>query len=202
MIGIVDYGAGNLNSVYKALKHINADVKVVTSPEELDDCTGIILPGVGNFADGMNNLKKNNLDSAIINFINTGKPFLGICLGMQLLLEESEEAPGCQGLGIFKGKVVKFPAGIEKVPHMGWNTISIKKENDNLNSVNNGTFFYFVHSYYVAPEDEDIIIAETDYIKDFPSIIGKGNVFATQFHPEKSQDFGLKILENFLTKCK
>jgi glutamine amidotransferase len=202
MIGIVDYGAGNLNSVYKALKHINADVKVVSSPEELDDCTGIILPGVGNFADGMNNLKKNNLDSAIINFINTGKPFLGICLGMQLLLEESEEAPGCQGLGIFKGKVVKFPAGIEKVPHMGWNTISIKKENDNLNSVNNGTFFYFVHSYYVAPEDEDIIIAETDYIKDFPSIIGKGNVFATQFHPEKSQDFGLKILENFLTKCK
>jgi glutamine amidotransferase len=202
MIGIVDYGAGNLNSVYKALKHINADVKVVSSPEELDDCTGIILPGVGNFADGMNNLKKNNLDSAIINFINTGKPFLGICLGMQLLLEESEEAPGCQGLGIFKGKVVKFPAGIEKVPHMGWNTISIKKENDNLNSVNNGTFFYFVLSYYVAPEDEAIIIAETDYIKDFPSIIGKGNVFATQFHPEKSQDFGLKILENFLTKCK
>ena len=202
MIGIVDYGAGNLNSVYKALKHIDADVKVVSSPEELGDCTGIILPGVGNFADGMENLKRNNLDSAIINFVNTGKPFLGICLGMQLLLEESEEAPGCQGLGIFKGKVVKFPAGIEKVPHIGWNTISIKKENDNLNSVNNGSFFYFVHSYYVAPEDEDIIIAETDYIKDFPSIIGKGNVFATQFHPEKSQDFGLKILENFLTKCK
>jgi glutamine amidotransferase len=146
----------------------------------------------------MEHLKSRNLANAVIDSIKAGKPYLGICLGMQMLLEESEEAPGVKGLGVYKGKVVRFPDGTEKVPHMGWNSISIKKENPNLKDVPDESYFYFVHSFYAKPEDNEITIASCKYILEFAAAIGKNNVFATQFHPEKSQNKGISILTNFV----
>lgn len=198
MLALIDYGAGNLRSVFKALETVGGEVKIVETADEIAAADGVVLPGVGNFGDGMSKLRERNLVKPILDAISTGKPFLGICLGMQLLLEESEEAPGVKGLGVFKGKVVHFPESIEKVPHMGWNDITIKTSHPCFDGISDGDYFYFVHSYYVAPEDPRVTLATCDYVQEFTAVIGKSNVFATQYHPEKSQDNGLQILKNFV----
>ncbi|OGV32252.1 MAG: imidazole glycerol phosphate synthase, glutamine amidotransferase subunit [Lentisphaerae bacterium GWF2_45_14] len=198
MIALVDYGMGNLLSVSKALEAVGGTIEIIDDPSAIACADALILPGVGNFGDGMGHLRGRGLAPEIIKFVESGKPFLGICLGMQMLLEESEEAPGMKGLGIFKGKVKRFPESGFKVPHMGWNNISIRNEHYCLNNVNEGSYFYFVHSFYADPEDKSAIAASSSYILDFCAAIGKDNVFATQFHPEKSQNPGLQILRNFV----
>lgn len=199
MIAIIDYGMGNLSSVFKALEKLGADVRITGSASEIGVADSVILPGVGNFGDGMKHLQASGLDKIVKKSIGDGKPFLGICLGMQLLMDESEEAPGLPGLGIFRGKVVRFPKSSLKVPHMGWNNIDNETRNPNLAGIKDGTYFYFVHSYYVKPDDLKINAATCNYGLDFSACIGENNVFATQFHPEKSQDAGLRILENWIS---
>ncbi len=198
MIALIDYGMGNLMNVQKAVEFAGGDVKIVSTPEEVLAAAAVILPGVGNFGDGMKHLNELNLVDSIKESINSGTPFLGICLGMQMLLEESEEAPGVKGLGIIKGKVVHFPKGEEKVPHMGWNNVCFEKQHDLFKNVKDGSFFYFVHSYYAQLENKDELIASCDYILKFPAIIGRDNLFASQCHPEKSQDCGIEVLKNFV----
>jgi imidazole glycerol-phosphate synthase subunit HisH len=200
MIGLIDYGMGNLSSVNKALKVVGAvDVKLIKTPEEIDVADAIILPGVGHFGDGMKNLEGRGLANAIKEDISRGKPFLGICLGMQLLMQDSEEAPGVEGLGIFEGSVIKFSQDLKlKIPQMGWNSVSFREPHQCIEGVKNGEYFYFVHSYYVKPLNNEIVLGETGYGIKFCSCIALNNVFATQFHPEKSQDAGLKILRNFV----
>ena len=201
MIALIDYGMGNLMNVQKALESVGGKVKITANPADIATADAVVLPGVGNFGDGMKHLNDLALVAPIKDAVKSGKPFLGICLGMQMLLEESEEAPGVNGLGIIPGKVVHFPKGKEKVPHMGWNNITIRQSNKLLSNVEDGSFFYFVHSYYAATTAE-FVIAECDYILPFPAIIGKDNIFASQFHPEKSQDCGLAILEKFVAAIK
>ncbi len=198
MIALVDYGMGNLLSVHKALEYLNADVEIITKSADLAKADSVILPGVGNFGEGVEHLNSSGLSDSIKSFIDTGKPYLGICLGMQMLMESSEEAPNIKGLGIFQGKVIKFPKNELKVPHMGWNSIDLKNESKYLKNIDNGKFFYFVHSYFVQPDDKSIIKATTNYGIDVTAAIGRNNVFAIQFHPEKSQDDGLQILKNFI----
>ena len=199
MIALIDYNMGNLLSVHKALESVGGDIEIVSKGSDLEKADAIVLPGVGNFGDGMEHLNSRGFSSAIKSFINSGKPFLGICLGLQMLLEKSEEAPRVEGLGIFPGEVIHFPKGDEKIPHMGWNDITVTNTHPCLEGIQTGSFFYFVHSYYVKTEDPTITVATADYILPFTAAIGKDNVFATQFHPEKSQDKGMKILKNFIT---
>lgn len=199
MIALIDYGIGNLLSVSKALESVGGDVEIIDRPADLAKADAVILPGVGNFGDGMEHLNQRGMAAAVLQTISAKKPFLGICLGMQLLLESSEEAPGMAGLGVFKGKVVRFPAGQEKVPHMGWNSLELRHPGTLLNGVADGSFFYFVHSYYAAPDDPAVIAASCHYILDFAAVLARDNVFATQFHPEKSQNCGLTILRNFVS---
>lgn len=196
MIGIIDYGMGNLKSVEKGFLKVGIEAKIINKPKEIEDVKGIVLPGVGAFRDCMKNLNALSLIQPIINSIQKGKPFLGICLGLQILFTESEEFGRHEGLNIFKGRVLRFQINL-KVPHMGWNTVKLLKDVPLFNGINNESFFYFVHSYYVVPEDEDIISGITDYGISFTSMIWKENVIATQFHPEKSQTVGLKLLKNF-----
>lgn len=198
MICLIDYGMGNLFSVEKALVAAGAPVKITSSQEDIASADAIVLPGVGHFAEGMKNLSSLVLDNSVKNFIRAGKPFLGICLGMQLLMETSEEAPGQDGLGIFKGAVIKFPKSNLKVPHMGWNNLRISRANPFLKDVKDNAYFYFVHSFYVSPTDSNLVLGETEYGLNFASAIGRDNIFATQFHPEKSQKVGLQILKNFV----
>ncbi len=198
MIALIDYGMGNLLSVYKALEHVGGNVEMVEKPADIVRADGVILPGVGNFGDGMEHLQSRGLADAVHQAIRRGKPFLGICLGMQMLMESSEEAPGVEGLGVFKGQVVRFPKGTEKVPHMGWNSISVRQSCPCLANVRDNSFFYFVHSYYVRTDDPSVVAASCTYIVDFAAALGQGNVFATQFHPEKSQNSGLAILKSFV----
>ena len=197
MIAIVDYGMGNLRSVEKGFRKVGIDVVVTNKPEIIKKADGIVLPGVGAFKDCMRELSNLRLTDAIVNAIRNGKPYLGICLGLQVLFSESEEFGRCRGLDIFRGKVVRFQNGNLKIPHMGWNELTIQKQNPLLNGIKDKTYFYFVHSFYVAPEDSSIIAATTDYGTNFTSMIYSGNIFATQFHPEKSQKVGLTILKNF-----
>ena len=197
MIAIVDYGMGNLRSVEKGFLKVGIDVVVTNKPEIIKKADGIVLPGVGAFKDCMRELSNLRLTDAIVNAIRNGKPYLGICLGLQVLFSESEEFGRCRGLDIFRGKVVRFQNGNLKIPHMGWNELTIQKQNPLLNGIKDKTYFYFVHSFYVAPEDSSIIAATTDYGINFTSMIYSGNIFATQFHPEKSQRVGLTILKNF-----
>lgn len=213
MIAIIDYGMGNLRSVQKALEVVGAKTKIVSKPTGLKSCEKIVFPGVGAFGDAMRELRLSGLDEAIRGSIKKGKPFLGLCLGLQLLFEKSEEAPRVKGLGILKGEVEKFcfsknekraTNDVLKVPHMGWNSIvnsrsSIVNKNRLLKAIPKGSHFYFVHSYYVKPKDRKSVIAETDYGIRFVSGVCKDNVFGLQFHPEKSQGLGLKILKNFIS---
>lgn len=198
MIAIIDYGAGNLQSVKKAFDFIGAESVITDNPEIIKDCDRILLPGVGSFGDAMESMTEKNLVEVIRNEALSGKPFLGICLGLQLLFEESEESPGVKGLGIFKGKIKKFPAHMGlKIPHIGWNSLLIKQKDTLFKGIPENSYVYFVHSYYLHAEDENEIATVTNYGIDFHSAVGKDNIFATQFHPEKSGDVGLQILRNF-----
>jgi glutamine amidotransferase len=196
MIAIVDYGMGNLKSVEKGFKKVGIAATVTSNPKVVDNARAVVLPGVGAFRDCIRNLTDLSLTEAVVTSINKGKPFLGICLGLQVLFSESEEFGTCKGLDIFRGKVVRFREGL-KVPHMGWNTVKIVNRPPILSEIEDNAYFYFVHSFYVVPEDQGIIATTTDYGTDFTSMVWKDNVFATQFHPEKSQELGLKVLAGF-----
>lgn len=205
MIAIIDYRMGNLRSVEKALQIAGGRTKVTSNPKDIEKCDKIVFPGVGAFGAAMKELKKLKLVAPIREAIAEGKPFLGLCLGLQLLFTKSEEAPGVKGLCIFEGesKKFKFKSSAFKVPHMGWNNIAkrekIKTKNPEiLRGVADGAYMYFVHSYYVRPKDKSIILTTTDYGGDFVSGVCRDNVYAFQFHPEKSQAVGLKILKNFV----
>ncbi len=197
MIAIVDYGMGNLRSVEKGFSKVGVSTKVTNKPEVIEKADGVVLPGVGAFRDCMKELTNLKLVDAVVKTIKKNKPYLGICLGLQVLFSESEEFGRCRGLDIFRGKVMRFPANELKVPHMGWNDIKIQKNNPLLNGIKDRTYFYFVHSFYIVPENTSIISTATDYGLEFASMICKDNIFAVQFHPEKSQTTGLRILENF-----
>jgi glutamine amidotransferase len=197
MIAIVDYGMGNLRSVEKAFLKVGTDARIVADPKSVDEASGVVLPGVGAFRDCVRNLTDANLTDAIIRSIEKGKPFLGICLGLQVLFSESEEFGICKGLDVFRGKVVRFPEGELKVPHMGWNNANIKRRPPIFDGIPDESYFYFVHSFYVVPDDPDIVATTTEYGSEFTSMVWKDNIFATQFHPEKSQELGLKILKGF-----
>jgi len=197
-IVIVDYGMGNLRNVQRGFERVGFDAKVTRSKKEIEKASGIVLPGVGAFKDCMVNLERYHLIETILRSIEKGKPYMGICLGLQILFSESEEFGLHKGLGVVKGRVVKFrPDPEHKVPHMGWNTVEMKKEVPMLKEIQGGDFFYFVHSYYVVPDDKEWMATTTQYRISFTSSIWKDNIFATQFHPEKSQEKGLKILETF-----
>ena len=198
MIAIIDYGAGNLQSVKKALDFIGAESVITDNPETINACDRILLPGVGSFGDAMNSMNEKGLVETVKQNALSGKPFLGICLGLQLLFEESEESPGIKGLGILKGKIKRFSNDMNlKIPHIGWNSLSIKQNDTIFKDIPENSYVYFVHSYYLQAEDENDVATVTNYGIDFHSAVGKGNIFATQFHPEKSGDVGLKILKNF-----
>lgn len=201
MIVVIDYGLNNLSSVEKALRKMNRRVKVTSSARDIMDAQKIVLPGVGAFCAAVTELKKRKIFDIIKDSITGGVPFLGICLGHQLLFEKSQEAPGVKGFGVFKGEVARFrlPKNL-KVPHMGWNSVSIKKKDKIFKGIVNNPFVYFCHSYRVVPKDKSIIAAVSNYGINFVSSVAKGNTFGVQFHLEKSQKVGLKILENF-TKC-
>jgi len=196
MIAVVDYGMGNLRSVQKGFLKVGMDAIITDDPRLIADASHIVLPGVGAFKDCMQNLEDRGLVEPVVKGVKTGKPFLGICLGLQLLFEESEEFGSHNGLGLIKGKVVRFPRSGLKVPHMGWNDVHISRNSRLLDKSDEGTYFYFVHSYYVVP-DEDVTVTTTDYGRTFTSSIEKDNIFACQFHPEKSQEAGLKLLKRF-----
>jgi glutamine amidotransferase len=197
MIAIIDYGMGNLRSVEKGFLKVGVEVKVTNKPEDVYRADGIVLPGVGAFRDCMQELSNLSLTDVIIEAIKKGKPYLGICLGLQVLFSESEEFGRCKGLDIFPGKVVRFETSDLKIPHMGWNELNIKNNNPLLSGIPDKSYFYFVHSYYVVPDDESLISTTTDYCVEFTSMISKDNIFAVQFHPEKSQVLGLRLLKNF-----
>jgi glutamine amidotransferase len=197
-IVIIDYGMGNLRNVQKGFEKIGFEAELTRSKKEIEKASAIVLPGVGAFKDCMENLERYGLIEPLLRSIEKGKPYLGICLGLQILYSESEEFGSHKGLDLIKGKVVRFrPDPEHKVPHMGWNTIEKEKEVPVLQGVESGDFFYFVHSYYVIPEEAKWISTFTTYGKPFVSSIWKENLFATQFHPEKSQQKGLRVLENF-----
>jgi glutamine amidotransferase len=198
-IVIIDYGMGNLRNVQKGFEKIGLEAKLTRNKKEIGIASAIVLPGVGAFKDCMENLEKYGLVDPLLRSIEKGKPYLGICLGLQILFSQSEEFGTNKGLDLIRGKVVKFrPDAEHKVPHMGWNTIEKETETPMLQGVESGDFFYFVHSYYVVPEETQWISTFTNYGKPFVSSIWKENIFATQFHPEKSQRKGLRILENFV----
>lgn len=202
MIAIIDYGAGNIQSVYKALKYIGCECIVTRDKDKILEADGAILPGVGSFGDSMNTMESYGIKDVVKEFVNTGKPFLGICLGLQLLFPESEESPNVKGLDIFKGSVTKIPNGQGlKIPHMGWNSINILKDEGIFRGIENNSYVYFVHSYYLKAESRDIVAAQTEYGVTIDAAVSYKNIYATQFHPEKSGEVGLKILRNFADMC-
>ena len=205
MIALLDYGAGNLRSVEKALRFVGGDVELVQSPDGMKDASAVVLPGVGAFDDCVNAMQRQELLAAVREFVTTGRPFLGICVGYQAMFERSDEFDSrAAGLGLFTGSVVRFPddQGL-KIPQIGWNQIEIvQPECPIFHGVENGSYVYFVHSFYPQPEDDSIAATRTTYGVDFVSAVWRENVFATQFHPEKSQKVGLKILENFVNLTK
>lgn len=201
MIALLDYGAGNLRSVEKALRFVGGDVELVQSPDGMKDAAAVVLPGVGAFDDCVNAMQRQELLAASREFIKTGRPFLGICVGYQAMFERSEEFDSrAAGMGLFDGSVVRFPAGQGlKIPQIGWNQIEIVQPDCPLfEGVENGSHVYFVHSFYPEPENDSIAACRTTYGVEFASAIWRDNVYATQFHPEKSQKVGLTILENFV----
>lgn len=206
MIALIDYGVGNLYSVEKALTKVGGKVSVTSDAKVLENADKLVLPGVGAFGDCMKNLTATNLIPTIMEQVARGKPLLGICVGLQILFEESEESPNVKGLGIFKGEVKKIQAKNLKLPHIGWNSIKIGRKNSSIkfsapklmNDLKDKPYFYFVHSYHAVPSNENIIIARTDYGEEVTAAVELGNIFATQFHPEKSGDVGLQVLKNFV----
>jgi len=208
MIAIIDSGIANLRSVQKGFERVGFSAKIVEDPWELKDASGIVLPGVGAFADGIGKLKAAGFVEPLLRAIEEGRPVLGICLGLHFLFSESEEFGLHQGLDLIKGRVRRFPhqpeayghqpsAPLLKIPHMGWNRIRIERPAPIFNGIPDGSYFYFVHSYYVDPQEDGVVAATTAYGIRFVSAIWRGNLFATQFHPEKSQALGLRLLENF-----
>lgn len=199
MIAMIDYDAGNIKSVEKALQKLGADVVITKDPQAILSADKVILPGVGSFGDAMNNLKKYGLDEVIHQVVGNGTPFLGICLGLQLLFERSDESPEAVGLGILKGEILRIPdAEGLKIPHMGWNSLHLQNNGRLFKGLKENDYVYFVHSYYLKAEDEEIVKATTNYSVDIHASVEKDNVFACQFHPEKSSDVGLQILKNFV----
>lgn len=198
-IAIIDYDAGNIRSVEKALLALGQEAVVTSDEEVILQAEKVILPGVGAFGDAMGNLKKMGLDWVIRQVVSRGTPFLGICLGLQLLFERSDEAPGVDGLGILKGEILRIPdcEGL-KIPHMGWNSLELSGDGRLFQGIENGAYVYFVHSYYLKAQDEEIVKASTDYSVRIHASVERENVFACQFHPEKSGDTGLHILKNFV----
>ena len=194
MIAIIDYGMGNIFSIRNALEKVGADVMVISRAEEIDNADGIIIPGVGSFGDAMKQLLP--FEKKIRDSIDEEIPFLGICLGMQILFEKSQESKE-PGFGIIPGEVIRLPDNV-LVPQMGWNEIEIKKDVDLLDGIDSGDFFYFVHSYHCIPRDKERIVATTEYGREVVAVIAHDNLYATQFHPEKSGKKGLLILKNFL----
>lgn len=201
MIAIIDYGMGNLYSVSKALERMNADYILTSNQEELAKADGYILPGVGSFNDAMSILNETGLTQFIQKVVSEGKPLLGICLGMQLLFDESIENGEAKGLSLLTGRVIRIPESANgesyKVPHMGWNNLTVRNESPLLAGISSG-YAYFVHSYYVDAADEDTLLATASYSVEVPAVVGRGNVYGTQFHPEKSSELGLAILENYI----
>jgi glutamine amidotransferase len=194
---IVDYGAGNLRSVARAVAHAGGEPLISSSGRDLAQADALIVPGVGAAADTMRNLKRHGLVEPIREYIASGRPFLGVCMGQQALFDVSEEGGEHPCLGVLPGRVVRLPSG-PKVPHMGWNRVRIVKPHPIFDDIADGSFFYFVHSYYPRPDDPDIVIGETDYGVTFPSVVSRDSVVATQFHPEKSGVTGLRMYRNFL----
>ncbi|MED5452985.1 MAG: imidazole glycerol phosphate synthase subunit HisH [Verrucomicrobiota bacterium] len=201
MIALLDYGAGNLRSVEKALRYVGSDVELMRTPDRVKEAAAVVLPGVGAFDDCINAMQRQELFEAAKEFANSGRPFLGICVGYQALFERSEEFNSCaSGLGLFQGNVIRFPSDLGlKIPQIGWNQIEITQPDCPIyKGVDSGSHVYFVHSFYPNPEDDSISATCTNYGVNFVSSIWRDNIFATQFHPEKSQRIGLKILENFV----
>ena len=198
MIGIIDYDAGNIKSVEKALQYLGQETVVSRDPEVLLKADKVVLPGVGSFGDAMEKLHNYGLIPVIHRIVDKGTPFLGICLGLQLLFESSEETPGAEGLGILKGRIVKIPPseGL-KIPHMGWNSLHLQNSGRLFQGISEDSYVYFVHSYYLQAEEPEIVKATTQYSTCIHASVEKGNVFACQFHPEKSSSVGLQILKNF-----
>lgn len=199
MIAIIDYDAGNIKSVEKALLLLGQDVVITGDREEILKADKVVLPGVGAFGDAMDNLRRTGLDQVIREVTDRGSPFLGICLGLQLLFERSDEAPGVDGLGILEGEILRIPDkdGL-KIPHMGWNSLHLENNGRLFRGIEEGSYVYFVHSYYLKAADERIVKASTEYSTHIHASVEKGNVFACQFHPEKSSDVGIQILRNFV----
>ena len=199
MIAVIDYGMGNLRSIHNALMKVGGNPVIVSDKRDLSDADGVVIPGVGAFGDAMHNLMP--FADKLFDLIDSGIPLLGICIGMQLLFEWSEESD-CAGFGLLKGDVVRLPEGV-KVPQMGWNELTVQSDTDLLTGIDDGDFFYFVHSYYCVPRDQQIIVATTDYGVDMAAVVEKDNIHAVQFHPEKSSRKGLLILKNFvrMVKC-
>lgn len=199
MIAIIDYDAGNIKSVEKAMLLLGQEVTITGDREEILKADKVILPGVGAFGDAMENLRRTGLDRVIRETVEKGTPFLGICLGLQLLFERSDEAPGVDGLGILKGEIVRIPeADGLKIPHMGWNSLHLEHDGRLFRGIREGEYVYFVHSYYLKAEDENIVKASTEYGVHIHASVEQDNVFACQFHPEKSSDAGIQILKNFV----
>lgn len=199
MIAVIDYDAGNIRSVEKALMALGQEVCITGDSEKILNADRVILPGVGAFGDAMENIRRTGLDQVICRVADEGKPFLGICLGLQLLFERSEEAPGVEGLGILKGEILRIPeAEGLKIPHMGWNSLHLENDGRLFRGIEEQAYVYFVHSYYLKAADEKIVKASTEYCTHIHASVEQGNVFACQFHPEKSSEVGLHILKNFV----
>ncbi|MBQ7766099.1 MAG: imidazole glycerol phosphate synthase subunit HisH [Lachnospiraceae bacterium] len=199
MIAIIDYDAGNIKSVEKALQSLGEEVIVTRDAQVLLNAEKVILPGVGAFGDAMAKIRSYNLENVIHQIVANGTPFLGICLGLQLMFEESDETPGVKGLGLLPGKILRIPDGEDlKIPHMGWNSLHFEKDTRLFKGIGEGAYVYFVHSYYLKAEDESIVAASAEYGTHIHAAVEKDNVFACQFHPEKSSEVGLSILKNFI----
>ena len=203
LVAIIDYDAGNIRSVEKAFNYIGAETVLTRDPEVIYKCDRVVLPGVGAFGDAMGRIREYGLEGVIKEVIKKEVPFLGICLGLQLLFDSSEESSGVEGLGILRGRIVQIPKSDNmgnsyKIPQIGWNSLELKGKGKLFKGIDNGAFVYFVHSYYLKAEDKEIVKATTDYSETLDVSVEKGNVFACQFHPEKSADVGMEILKNFM----
>lgn len=200
MIAIIDYDAGNIKSVEKAIQSLGEEVIVTRDADVLLQAEKVILPGVGAFGDAMDKIRSYGLEDVIHQIVEKGTPFLGICLGLQLMFEESDETPGVKGLGLLSGKILRIPDAEDlKIPHMGWNSLHFEKETKLFAGIKEGAYVYFVHSFYLKAEDESIVAASTEYGTHIHAAVEKDNVFACQFHPEKSSEVGLAILKNFIS---